>query len=175
MFPSVFTDERGAFVEAYKSTTFANFSVMPEFVQDNVSISKQGVIRGLHLQYPSEQAKFISVLQGAVFDVAVDVRVGSPWFGQFVAVELTAPCGGQFYIPEGFAHGFQALTDDTILLYKCTHEYSPLDELTIQALDPELGIEWPLSPSFVSKRDAGALPIAAILIDKLPKFERNLS
>jgi dTDP-4-dehydrorhamnose 3,5-epimerase len=124
------------------------------FVQDNVSLSKKGVLRGLHLQKPPRaQGKLVQVLRGSVVDVAIDLRKQSPSYGKHICVELSQANGLQFYIPPGFAHGFQALEDDTIFTYKCTDYYSATDELTIRWDDPQLAIEWPITPALTSQKD----------------------
>lgn len=154
--PRVFEDERGSFVESWNAKRYAELGIEGEFVQDNVSVSKRGVIRGLHFQEPNPQGKLVSVLYGAVYDVAVDVRPDSPTFGQWVGVELSAEGGRQLWIPEGFAHGFQALQDGTVFSYKCTGYYAPRDEQSVRWDDPELGIRWPLADQIVSAKDAAA-------------------
>jgi dTDP-4-dehydrorhamnose 3,5-epimerase len=148
--PRVFEDERGVFLETYKESDFSS----ARFVQDNVSVSSRGVVRGLHMQVaPSAQGKLVSVAAGSVFDVAVDVRPDSATYGQWEAVELTAGDHRALYIPPGFAHGFQALEDDTRLSYKCTAEYDRAAERGIRWDDGELAITWPLSEVLVSEKD----------------------
>ena len=154
--PRVFADERGAFVETWNAERYAALGIEGPFVQDNVSVSKRGVVRGLHFQNPNPQGKLVSVLHGAVYDVAVDLRVGSETFGEWVGVELSAENGRQMWIPEGFAHGFQALADGTVFSYKCTAYYSPADERSLRWDDPALGIAWPLAEPIVSAKDAAA-------------------
>ena len=162
--PRVFADERGRFVETWNAERYAEVGIPGPFVQDNVSVSKRGVLRGLHFQNPNVQGKLVSVLHGAVYDVAVDLRVGSPTFGEWVGVELSAEDGRQMWIPEGFAHGFQALEDGTVFSYKCTAAYSPADEHSLRWDDPALRITWPLSDPMVSAKDA-----AAPVLMELPK------
>ena len=152
--PRVFEDERGVFLETYKESDFRSAGIAERFVQDNVSVSSRGVVRGLHMQVaPSAQGKLVSVAAGSVFDVAVDVRPGSATYGQWEAVELTAGDHRALYIPPGFAHGFQALEDDTRLSYKCTAEYDRAAERGIRWDDGELAITWPLSEVLVSEKD----------------------
>ena len=152
--PRVFEDERGVFLETYKESDFRAAGIAERFVQDNVSVSSRGVVRGLHMQVaPSAQGKLVSVAAGSVFNVAVDVRPGSATYGQWEAVELTAGDHRALYIPPGFAHGFQALEDDTRLSYKCTAEYDRAAERGIRWDDGELAITWPLSEVLVSEKD----------------------
>ncbi|MFC1623462.1 dTDP-4-dehydrorhamnose 3,5-epimerase, partial [Patescibacteria group bacterium] len=141
--PQVFGDERGFFVETYNKERYFDAGVSVEFVQDNLSKSAKGVLRGLHFQKePSSQGKLVQVIQGRVLDVAVDIRHGSPTFGEYVSVELSGENKKQFWIPAGFAHGFVSLEDDTIFLYKCTNLYSPELEGAIMWNDRDLNIDW---------------------------------
>ena len=149
--PAVFGDDRGWFMESFSQKRFADglaaLGLPPArpFVQDNESMSARGVLRGLHYQLPPHpQGKLVRVVQGAVLDVAVDIRRGSPTFGQWAAVELSADNRRQMWIPEGFAHGFVALADDTRFLYKTTDFYAKDCERAIRWDDPDIGIEWPL-------------------------------
>ena len=144
--PKVFGDERGFFQETYNKESFAELGFNMEFVQDNHSLSQKGVLRGLHYQLnPYAQGKLVRVVQGRAWDVAVDIRQNSPTFGQWVGVELTSENHRQFWIPEGFAHGFIALEDNTQFLYKTTNYYNKESEGAIIWNDPEVAIEWPLS------------------------------
>jgi dTDP-4-dehydrorhamnose 3,5-epimerase len=156
--PRLFTDDRGTFHESWSSARYAAAGVPEVFVQDNVSRSAKGVLRGLHFQWPHAQGKLISVLQGEIMDVAVDIRRGSPTFGQWVAKTLDHATGAQLYIPPGCAHGFQALSDDTIVHYKCTDYYRPDCERSLLWSDAALSIPWPLVPQLAAK-DAQALPL----------------
>jgi dTDP-4-dehydrorhamnose 3,5-epimerase len=140
----IFRDDRGFFVESYNLREFSNLGVNVNFVQDNHSFSRKGVLRGLHFQLKHLQGKLVRVVFGKVFDVAVDLRLNSPTFGNWYGVELTEDNGLQFYIPPGFAHGFIALEDNTHFLYKCTDFYFPEDELGIVWNDPVLNIQWPI-------------------------------
>ena len=154
--PRVFEDERGAFMESFNNQKF-NEAVGREvnFVQDNQSVSKKGVLRGLHFQSPPfAQGKLVRVIKGAVIDIAVDIRKNSPTYGDYVAVELTAENNEQFWIPEGFAHGFVALEDETTFLYKCTNYYAPQSEGTLLWNDPTLNIDWGISDPIISEKDA---------------------
>jgi dTDP-4-dehydrorhamnose 3,5-epimerase len=160
--PVVFPDERGFFMELYKRTPFLAEGIPYDFVQVNLSKSRRGVVRGLHYQLkPMEQGKLVTVLRGRILDVAVDIRRGSPWFGRYVAVELSESNRYMLWIPPGFAHGFQALEDDTLVLYLVTKEYSPEHERCIAWDDPELGIQWPMKENVVlSERDKSCPPLA---------------
>ncbi len=142
--PTVFKDDRGYFVETYNYNDFAAEGLDMKFVQDNQSMSVKGVLRGLHFQKQFPQGKLVRVLRGKVFDVAVDLRGGSETYGKWFGVELTAENKKQFYIPEGFAHGFVVLSDEAEFAYKVTDFYHPGDEGGLKWDDPEIGIEWPL-------------------------------
>ncbi len=144
--PTVFGDSRGYFMETYNRKDFAEAGLDMVFVQDNQSMSTKGVLRGLHFQKQYPQGKLVRVLRGRVYDVAVDVRTGSPTYGQYYGVELNAENKKQFYISEGFAHGFLVLSDEAEFAYKVTDFYRPDDEGGILWNDPELAIEWPLEP-----------------------------
>lgn len=154
--PKLFRDDRGFFAETYQQARYTPLGIGP-FVQDNWSRSARGVLRGLHFQVPPKaQGKLVMVTRGAAWDVAVDLRRGSPTFGKHVAVELTGDNGRQFWIPPGFAHGFVALTDDTDFLYKCTEAYAPDCEGAIAWNDPDLAIAWPVTTPQVAAKDAKA-------------------
>src|SRR3984957_11533939 len=154
--PKMFGDPRGFFLEHYHAERYAAYGVSGPFVQDNLSRSARGVLRGLHLQNPRPQGKLVGVMRGRVLDVAVDVRVGSPTFGKHVAVELSDENFRQLWIPRGFAHGFTVLSDTADFLYKCDALYSPSDEITIRWDDPQLNIDWRTSNPSLSARDAAA-------------------
>ena len=158
--PRVFADDRGAFFESFNEKTFAAATgLTPAFVQDNHSVSRKGVLRGLHYQLPPfAQGKLVRVVKGEVFDVAVDIRRGSPTFGQWVGEILSADNRRQLWIPEGFAHGFVALQDGTEFLYKTTNFYSAESDRTILWNDPDIGITWPdgIAPVLSAKDEAGA-------------------
>ena len=142
--PKVFGDERGYFVETYNKQEFAANRLDMEFVQDNQSKSKKGVLRGLHFQKQHPQGKLVRVLSGEVFDVAVDIRKGSDTYGKWFGVVLSEENMKQFYVPEGFAHGYYVLSDTAVFSYKCTDFYHPEDEGGILWNDPEIGIQWPV-------------------------------
>lgn len=151
--PTLYQDARGSFVELFNQRRFQAHELHHSFVQDNVSRSKRGVIRGLHYQRAHPQGKLISAMEGAIFDVAVDIRVGSPTFAQWVSMELEAGDGRSLYIPPGFAHGFTALTDGAAVLYKCSDFYVPDDQFGILFDDPALAIDWPVDAPVLVDRD----------------------
>ena len=156
--PEVFSDNRGYFFESFKASDFKKANIPNHFVQENFSFSKKNVIRGLHYQKdPKAQGKLVSVLNGGIWDVAVDIRRESPTFLKWVAAELNDRNHAMLFIPPGFAHGFIALTEDIHLLYKCTKEYAPEADAGIRWNDPTIGILWPVSNPIVSAKDA-ALP-----------------
>lgn len=152
--PKVFGDMRGFFMEIFKSSEFRANGIRGEFLQDNMSKSQKGVLRGLHYQLsPKAQGKLVMTIKGAVFDVAVDIRKGSPYYGRWVAKELTEDNRLMFWIPPGFAHGFLTLSDSAEIIYKTTAEYAPEYERGIIWNDPNIGIEWPSSGPLLSERD----------------------
>lgn len=153
--PRVFWDERGFFMETYKLSDFAAFGINEKFVQDNHSRSIRGVLRGLHYQNPPKaQGKLVRVLAGEIFDVAVDIRKGSPTYGKWVGIKLSAENKRMLYIPPGFAHGFCVLSDVAEVLYKTTAEYDPSCEAGIIWNDPDIGIDWPIKTPIISPKDA---------------------
>jgi len=153
--PTVFGDQRGFFMETFHAGKFAAAGIDPVFVQQNHSRSAAGTLRGLHFQEPRGQGKLVRVIAGAILDVAVDVRRGSPAFGRWMAIELSAENRRQLWIPAGFAHGFAALSDCEVL-YSCTELYAPECERTIAWNDPDLAIDWPAIQPILSPRDAAA-------------------
>src|SRR5258708_455891 len=155
--PTVFGDARGFFVETWNLRKYQESGLQAGFVQDNISVSRRGALRGLHFQNPNAQGKLVSVLQGEVLDLVVDIRLRSSTFGKWEAVQLSSENKRQFYIPPGFAHGFLVLSDTAMFHYKCTDFYSPKDELTIRWNDPEMGIQWPIPDPIVSEKDAKGL------------------
>ncbi len=165
--PDTFHDHRGRFLELWNASRYPDF---PEFVQDNVSISHAGVLRGLHFQHPEGQGKLITALRGEVFDVAVDLRRGGPTFGRWWGTRLSADDHRQLWIPEGFAHGFVALKDDSVLHYKCTARYFPAHERTLRWDDPDIGIEWPVSDPELSEKDRQGRTLAALDRAELPVY-----
>jgi len=164
--PARFADNRGFFSEAYSKRAYAEIGIVNDFVQDNHSLSrKKGVVRGLHFQIePFAQAKLLRVLRGAVFDVVVDIRTGSPTYGQHIATVLSDADWNQIFIPAGFAHGFCTMQDETEILYKVDHYYAPAHERGIRWNDPALGIAWPISAAEaeLSEKDK-TLPLLAEL------------
>lgn len=168
--PKVFGDARGFFLETWSRARYAEAGVPTEFVQDNLSRSRRGILRGLHLQHPHGQGKLVSVVEGQVFDVAVDVRVGSPTFGRWVGRTLSGENKHQLYIPPGFAHGFCVESEYALFAYKCTEEYHPEAEVGVRYDDPAIGIPWTIENPTLSEKDARALPLAEIPRDRLPKY-----
>jgi dTDP-4-dehydrorhamnose 3,5-epimerase len=155
--PRIFRDDRGHFLETFNAFRYQDaLPVEGDFVQDNVSSSRKGVLRGLHLQHPNAQGKLVMVLEGAALDVAVDVRTGSPTYGKHVAVELDSRSYRQLWIPRGFAHGFLVRSDEALFLYKCDAPYSRESELSIRWNDPAIGIEWGIEHPLLSEKDASA-------------------
>jgi dTDP-4-dehydrorhamnose 3,5-epimerase len=151
--PKVFGDHRGFFMETYQKDRYSQLGI-PEFVQDNCSFSRKGILRGLHLQTPA-QGKLVQVLQGEVFDVAVDMRKDSPTYLKWEGVILSESNKRQFWIPTGFAHGFYVISDSALFHYKCTEYYNPQTEVTIMWNDPKINIEWPLlGEPMVSEKDS---------------------
>lgn len=157
--PTVFPDERGFFMETYKYSEFAAFGIKERFVQDNHSRSKKGILRGLHYQrLPKAQGKLVRAVVGEIFDVAVDIRKGSPTYGKWVGEKLSAGNIQMLYIPPGFAHGFCVLSEEAEVIYKVTEEFSPEHDAGIIWNDPEIGIDWPIEYPIVSAKDTG-LPL----------------
>jgi len=153
--PKIFSDSRGAFLETYNERVMQEAGLPTEWRQDNFSVSKRNVVRGIHYQVLQPQGKFVRVAYGTVVDVAVDLRRSSPTFGAHVAVELSGENGAMLWIPPGFGHGFAVLTDQAGFAYKVTDYYSPAGERTIRGNDPELGIAWPITEAdaIVSEKD----------------------
>jgi dTDP-4-dehydrorhamnose 3,5-epimerase len=168
--PKVFGDERGLFMETWHADRYEEAGLPAHFVQDNLSFSRRGVLRGLHFQNPDQQGKLLYVLQGEVYDVAVDIRVGSPTFGEWTAVTLSWENKRQIYIPEGFAHGFLVISDAALFVYKVTARYNAKAEASVLWDDPEIGIEWPTGTPVLSKKDRGAPPLAEMPIKRLPRY-----
>ena len=149
--PTVFGDSRGYFMETYQKEEFAEAGIDVEFVQDNESRSSKGVLRGLHFQKQNPQGKLVRVIEGEVYDVAVDLRRGSETYGKWYGVRLSAENKKQFYVPEGFAHGFLVLSESACFVYKCTRLYCPADEGGLAYDSPELSIDWPVTPDMEIK------------------------
>jgi dTDP-4-dehydrorhamnose 3,5-epimerase len=151
--PKVFGDDRGFFLEIWSRKRYQDMGIKADFVQDNLSFSRRGVLRGLHFQNPKPQGKLVYVLQGEVFDVAVDIRQDSPTFGQWHGTVLSADNKRQFWVPPGFAHGFCVTSETALFAYKCTELYAPQHEQSIRWDDPTLAIDWPLISPQVSDKD----------------------
>lgn len=154
--PAVFEDKRGYFMETHHRDKFAEAGITLPFVQDNHSHSSRGTLRGLHFQNPHPQGKLVRAINGTIFDVAVDIRRGSPHFGQWVGVELSSNNRKQLWVPPGFAHGLQVVSETVDVLYKCTDVYAPEEEHVIAWSDPDIGIDWPLKEPYLSDRDKAA-------------------
>lgn len=170
--PDVFGDARGYFQESWNRPRYAAAGLDVDFVQDNLSFSRRGTLRGLHFQNPNAQGKLVSVLCGEVYDVAVDIRLGSPTFGEWFGVVLSGDNKRQFYVPPGFAHGFCVTSDTALFAYKCTQTYDPSAEGSILWNDPDLGIHWPIADPLISSKDAKALrlkdlPSTRLMFDDL--------
>ena len=168
--PQVFGDERGFFYESFNHDKLAAHGLAPRFVQGNVSRSARGVLRGLHYQWPKPQGKLVSVLEGEVWDVAVDIRRGSPSFGRWEAVILSADNRRQFWIPEGFAHGFAVLSEHAVFNYLCTDVYVKEADAGVRWNDGDIGVDWPVSDPLLSAKDEKAPFLADIPEDRLPVY-----
>lgn len=168
--PTVFDDGRGFFFESWNAERFGQHGLPTSFVQSNVSRSSKGVLRGLHYQWPRPQGKLVSVLEGEVYDVAVDIRRGSPTFGKWEAVLLSAENKRQFWIPEGFAHGFAVLSEHVLFSYLCTDVYVKEADAAIRWNDADIAVDWPVSGPVLSSKDEGAPVLAAIPEDHLPVY-----
>ncbi|MDW8245217.1 MAG: dTDP-4-dehydrorhamnose 3,5-epimerase [Sandaracinaceae bacterium] len=168
--PKRITDARGFFVETYHRERYREAGITLDFVQDNLSFSHRGVLRGLHLQHPKSQGKLVWVVEGCVFDVAVDVRVGSPFFGKWVGVELSSENLRELWIPPGFAHGFMVLSERCLFAYKCTEFYDPNCEIGIAWNDPTIGIAWPWKEPILSPKDARNPKLSEIDLSLLPQY-----
>jgi dTDP-4-dehydrorhamnose 3,5-epimerase len=167
--PRLFRDARGFFMETFQVERYAEIGLTSRFVQDNCSYSARGTLRGLHFQEPKAQGKLVQVLSGAVLDVVVDVRRGSPTFGHWIGVPLEAETGHQLWIPPGFAHGFCVTSETALFVYKCTALYAPECERTVVWNDPDLGIDWPFEAPLLSPRDAAATRLREIA--ELPVYD----
>lgn len=168
--PRIFTDARGSFMETWHQARYHELGLPAQFVQDNVSFSIRGTLRGLHFQHPKGQGKLIQVLHGEVFDVAVDIRVGSPTFGKWVGVILSGDNHRQLYIPEGFAHGFCVTSEVAAVSYKCTDFYAPEAEGGIVWNDQALKISWPIQSPLLSPKDASYSELRKVQPGRLPLY-----
>jgi dTDP-4-dehydrorhamnose 3,5-epimerase len=168
--PSLYRDQRGLFCEIFHEQRYADVGLTDRFVQDNVSRSVRGTLRGLHYQEPHAQGKLVVVMEGAVYDVVVDIRKGSPTFGTWRGFDLSSDNYRQLYVPPGCAHGFCVTTEQAVVLYKCTDFYSPKDERGVLWNDPALGIPWPVSSPLLSAKDQAYGTLAASH-DALPLYQ----
>jgi dTDP-4-dehydrorhamnose 3,5-epimerase len=168
--PQVFGDSRGSFFESFNLEKLAAHGFAPRFVQGNVSTSIRGVLRGLHYQWPKPQGKYVSVIEGEVWDVAVDIRRGSPTFGRWTAVVLSAENNRHFWVPPGFAHGFVALSERAVFTYLCTETYDREADAGIRWNDAELAIDWPVSSPALSEKDAKAPFLVDVAPERLPTY-----
>ena len=168
--PKVFSDARGFFYESYNKAAWTEAGIDAEFVQSNVSRSARGVLRGLHYQWPNPQGKLVSVLEGEVYDVAVDIRRGSPTFGQSTAAMLTADNHRYFWIPEGFAHGFCVVSEFATFSYQCTALYDPRADAGIRWNDAALAIDWPVGEPLLSEKDCRTPLLQDVAPELLPVF-----
>ena len=168
--PRVFADARGFFLETWQQERYQEYGLPTHFVQDNLSSSVRGTLRGLHFQYPHAQGKLVYVVQGEVLDVAVDIRVGSPTFGRSYGIVLSSENKRQLYIPEGFAHGFCVMSEYAVVMYKCTDFYAPQAEGGVLWCDPDLDIAWPVRVPTLSDKDQRYLPLRKIPHERLPRY-----
>jgi dTDP-4-dehydrorhamnose 3,5-epimerase len=171
--PAVFQDERGFFMETYQQRRYTEAGIESIFVQDNLSRSVRGTLRGLHYQVKHAQAKLIQVIEGTIFDVALDIRRGSPSFGQWTSVHLSDENKRQLFLPEGFAHGFCVLSESAQVVYKCTDYYAAEDEGGILWSDPALAIAWPILKPLLSEKDIQLPHLADIPPERLPVYEES--
>ncbi|MGA9422009.1 MAG: dTDP-4-dehydrorhamnose 3,5-epimerase [Rhodanobacteraceae bacterium] len=168
--PTVHGDARGFFYESFNARRFADAGLELSFVQTNVSRSAQGVLRGLHYQWPQPQGKLVNVIEGEVYDVAVDIRMGSPTFGQWAAAILSAENKRHFWVPEGFAHGFAVLSEAATFTYQCTALYERAADAAIRWNDASIAIDWPIAEPILSDKDARAPFLGDVAHDKLPRW-----
>jgi dTDP-4-dehydrorhamnose 3,5-epimerase len=169
--PKVFGDQRGYFLETFLSARYRDAGLPEVFVQDNMSKSQRGVLRGLHFQHPKPQGKLVMALVGEIFDVAVDVRRGSLTFGQWVGATLSEENHHQLYVPPGFAHGFCVTSEEAWVGYKCTAPYDPSTERSILFSDPAIGIDWPTDEPQLSEKDRAGVLLGDMAEEHLPRFE----
>ncbi len=171
--PSVFEDKRGFFMETYQQKKYRESGIDHDFVQDNLSYSVRRTLRGLHYQFPHAQAKLVQVITGEIYDVAVDIRRGSPTFGKWIGVHLSDKNKRQIYVPEGFAHGFCVLSETALFMYKCSDLYAPDCEGGIFWSDPDIGIEWPVENPLFSEKDSKFVYLRDIHSERLPVYENR--
>jgi dTDP-4-dehydrorhamnose 3,5-epimerase len=171
--PSVFEDKRGFFMESYQQKKYMDSGIESNFIQDNLSFSVRGTLRGLHYQLPHAQAKLVQVIKGEVFDVTVDIRSGSPTFAKWTGVHLSGENRRQLYIPEGFAHGFCVLSETAIFTYKCSDFYSHDSERGILWSDPDIGVDWPVENPVLSEKDRNYDYLKDVPPEFLPIYEKR--
>ncbi|HEY1602691.1 MAG TPA: dTDP-4-dehydrorhamnose 3,5-epimerase [Pirellulales bacterium] len=170
--PRVFRDERGYFLETWSQARYQEAGLPENMLQDNLSWSRRGVLRGLHFQHPSSQGKLVQVLAGQIFDVVVDVRLGSPHFGRWIGVDLSLENNRQLYIPEGFAHGFCVVSATALVTYKCSEVYRPDCEVGVAWNDPRIGVRWPIASPIISPKDAALHNLHDLTADLLPQYSQ---
>jgi dTDP-4-dehydrorhamnose 3,5-epimerase len=168
--PHAYEDNRGYFMETYQMERYRDLGIEVPFVQDNVSCSRKRTLRGLHYQYPQAQDKLVQAITGEIFDVAVDIRRGSPTYGQWVSALLSDENHRQLFVPGGFAHGFCVLSETAYVLYKCSNYYSPETEGGILWSDPDLAIQWPVQDPLVSPKDTAHPWLCQVARNRLPFF-----
>ncbi|MFZ0451489.1 MAG: dTDP-4-dehydrorhamnose 3,5-epimerase [Desulfatiglandaceae bacterium] len=168
--PDIFEDDRGYFLETYQEKRYREIGIDVRFVQDNLSYSRKGTLRGLHFQHPRDQAKLVQVIQGNVYDVVVDIRKGSPTYGKWTGVELSGENKRQFFIPPGFAHGFCVMSESAVFSYRCSDYYSPESEVGILWSDPDIGIDWPVTEPLLSKKDREYPRLKDVPESRLPVY-----
>ena len=171
--PDAFHDQRGYFMETYHKEKYEQLGLKTHFVQDNLSYSVRGTLRGLHYQHPHGQAKLVQVIKGEIFDVILDIRRGSPTFGQWMGASLSDENKRQFYVPEGFAHGFCVLSETALVYYKCSDFYAPESEGGILWRDPGMGIEWPIPDPLLSEKDRSFPCLSDVPLSRLPVYQIN--
>jgi dTDP-4-dehydrorhamnose 3,5-epimerase len=169
--PDVFGDDRGRFLETYQAKRYVDYGIPDGFVQDNISYSSKGVLRGLHYQLRQPQGKLVWAVQGEIYDVAIDIRKDSPTFGKWESVMLSSENHKQIYIPEGFAHGFCVISPSAIVEYKCTNYYAPKEERGILWNDPFLNIDWPVDEPAISDKDGKYPFLKDVSVENLPEYE----
>ncbi len=169
--PDVYGDARGYFLETWNQARYHELGIAAKFVQDNLSYSGRGVLRGLHFQNPNPQGKLVYVLQGEVFDVAVDIRGGSPTFGHWVGAPLSAKNKHQFYIPPGLAHGFCVTSETALFTYKCTDFYNPQADGSILWNDPDIAIDWPIDEPILAEKDRKAPTLNNLPTERLVPYQ----
>ncbi|MBN1932766.1 MAG: dTDP-4-dehydrorhamnose 3,5-epimerase [Desulfobacterales bacterium] len=168
--PNVFSDQRGFFMETYQKNRYKAKRIFPDFVQDNLSYSVRNTLRGLHYQLPNGQAKLIQVIKGEIFDVVLDIRLGSPTFGNWVATYLSERNKRQLFVPQGFAHGFCVISEYVFLVYKCSDFYKPESERGVLWSDPDINIDWPIDEPVLSEKDCRYPCLKNVLPEHLPVY-----